>query len=186
MPSKKGKTNTSQPVVEKVVDEPVVEEKVEVEASSDTLDAKFSDILSKITTFKTWVKELEVEVKKLQKQTIKDLKESAKKSKKGRNNPDKPKRAPSGFAKPSPISQELCDFLGKESGTELARTEVTKHLTTYIKLHNLQAPEDKRKILPDAKLKKLLKIQKGDDITYFNLQKYLKPHFPPKQVSTSS
>ena len=106
------------------------------------------------------------------------------KIKKGKK--DGAKRAPSGFAKPSPISQELCDFLGKEAGSELARTEVTKHLTTYIKEHNLQAPEDKRKILPDAKLKKLLKVPKGDEITYFNLQRYLKPHFPPKQQTAST
>ena len=120
--------------------------------------------------------------KNLQKQTMKEMKEINKK--KGKKS-DRPKREPSGFAKPSLISQELCDFLGKETGTELARTEVTKHLTTYIKANNLQAPEDKRKILPDAKLKKLLRVQKGDDNTYFNLQKYLKPHFP-KSVSISS
>ncbi len=181
MPSKKAKN--SEPVVEPVVEETtVVEEKV-LEQTPDTLECKFSEVLGRIAAFKTWAKDLEVEIKKLQKQAMKEIKENTKK-KKGKG--DKPKRAPSGFAKPSPISQELCDFLGKESGTELARTEVTKHLTTYIKTHNLQAPEDKRKILPDAKLKKLLKIQKGDDITYFNLQKYLKPHFPKSVSAVSS
>ena len=162
MPSKKAKSPA--PV------EPVVEE-VQVENTDivdDSLDVKFSEVLGKLTSFKAIIKEMETEVRKLQKIAQKEIRDLTKKGKK-KGNKDKAKRAPSGFAKPSPISQELCDFLGKEAGSELARTEVTKHLTTYIKEHNLQAPEDKRKILPDAKLKKLLKVPKGDEITYFNL-----------------
>ena len=89
----------------------------------------------------------------------------------------KPKRSSSGFAKPTIISKELCDFLQKSYGTEMARTEVTKHLTTYIKDHNLQDKSDKRKIIPDEKLKNLLKVQNDEQVTYFNLQKWLKPHF---------
>lgn len=177
MPSKKAKTPA--------VPEPVVEvEVVENNELEDSLDVKFNEVLGKLSAFKTIVKEMEAEVKKLQKSAQKEIKDLTKKKKKGKK--DGAKRAPSGFAKPSPISQELCDFLGKEAGSELARTEVTKHLTTYIKEHNLQAPEDKRKILPDAKLKKLLKVPKGDEITYFNLQRYLKPHFPSKEQSSST
>ena len=59
----------------------------------------------------------------------------------------------------------------------MARTEVTKHLTKYIKANNLQDESDKRKILPDKKLTKLLKLPKGEQVTYFNLQKWMKPHF---------
>ena len=179
MPSKKAKTQAPpEPVVEVV-------EVVENNEIEDSLEVKFTEVLGKLAAFRTIVKEMETEVKKLQKSAQKEIKDLTKKGKK-KGKKDGAKRAPSGFAKPSPISQELCDFLGKEAGSELARTEVTKHLTTYIKEHNLQAPEDKRKILPDAKLKKLLKVPKGDEITYFNLQRYLKPHFPPKQQSSSS
>ena len=182
MPSKK---TTKEVIPEPVVTEEVVESNTE-SSESDSLDLKFGEVLTRISSFKSWIKEIEAEVKKLQKFTHKEIKESLKKGKKGKRGGDRPKRAPSGFAKPSPISHELCDFLSVEKGTELARTEVTKHLTTYIKAHNLQAPEDKRVILPDAKLKKLLKVPKGDEITYFNLQKYLKPHFPSKSASSSS
>ena len=60
----------------------------------------------------------------------------------------------------------------------MARTEVTKYLTQYIKEHQLQFASDKRKIIPDAPLKKLLfNGQKEDEVTYFNLQKWMKPHF---------
>lgn len=91
---------------------------------------------------------------------------------------DKPKRAPSGFAKPSQISEELCQFLGRPLGTQMARTEVTKHVTQYIKDHELQNPENKRHILPDPKLMKLLNATTEEEVTYFNLQKYMKHHFP--------
>jgi len=76
------------------------------------------------------------------------------------------------------ISPELCSFLGKPKGTEMARTEVTKFLTTYIKEHELQDPSNRRKILPDKKLHTLLNTKKSDEVTYFNLQKYMKVHFP--------
>ena len=97
-----------------------------------------------------------------------------------------PKRAPSGFAKPALISKELCSFLGQPEGTEMARTEVTKHLTSYIKEHNLQDSVNKRKIVPDAKLKKLLNLSPSDEVTYFNLQKYMKVHFPKPASATAS
>ena len=93
-------------------------------------------------------------------------------------NADGTKRAPSGFAKPTLISNELCSFLGQPEGTEMARTEVTKHLTSYIKEHKLQDANNKRNIIPDTKLAQLLKTKPEDELTYFNLQKYMKIHFP--------
>ena len=89
------------------------------------------------------------------------------------------KRAPSGFAKPTPISDQMCKFLGVEKKSLMARTEVTKRLTKYIKENDLQKPEDRRIILMDRALKSLLKAPKGQVVTYFNLQKWIKPHFLP-------
>ena len=84
---------------------------------------------------------------------------------------------PSGFAKPGYISPELCNFLGKPDGTEMARTDVTRYLTTYIKDKGLQNKENKKEILCDAALQGLLKPDKNDVITYFNLQSYMKRHY---------
>ena len=95
-------------------------------------------------------------------------------------------RSPSGFVKPTLISKELATFLGKEVGTEMARTEVTKYLTKYIKDHQLQDPANKRIINCDAQLSGLLNVTPSDEVTYFNLQRYMKPHFPPKQVPATS
>jgi len=136
---------------------------------------QFTKILSQIEELKANLQTSIQHVRTLKKEVEKELKKNENKRKK---NLKKKKRAPSGFAKPTVISDELCSFLGKPAGSEMARTEVTKCLTTYIKEHNLQHKENKRRIIPDKKLTKLLNIKKNDEITYFNLQKYMKIHFP--------
>lgn len=88
----------------------------------------------------------------------------------------------SGFEKPTLISDELAVFFGKEKGSRMARTEVSKLIHQYVKAHNLQNKENRRIIHPDAKLKKLLD-SKDDELTYFNLQKYLKHHFKKEPAS---
>lgn len=86
-------------------------------------------------------------------------------------------RSPSGFVKPTRISDELATFLSKPSGTEMARTEVTRLINGYIREHKLQDKDNGRVIKPDGKLTKLLKVSKEDTLTYFNLQKFMSPHF---------
>ena len=93
---------------------------------------------------------------------------------------------PSGFAKPGYISPELCNFLGKPDGTEMARTDVTRYLTTYIKDKGLQNKANKKEILCDAALQGLLKPNKNDVITYFNLQSYMKRHYNNPIVSLTA
>ena len=99
-----------------------------------------------------------------------------KKQKKVRD-PNAPPRAPAGFARPTQLSPELCEFLGVDRGTEIARTEVTKLMTQYIKAQNLQNPANRREINMDKKLEKLLSPPDGVTVTFFTLQKYMKPHF---------
>lgn len=93
-----------------------------------------------------------------------------------------PKKAPSGITKPTVVSDAMCAFMGKPPGTLIARTEVTKFVTSYIKDHNLKDENAKRQINPDSKLRALLSLPAGDQLTYFNLQTYMKSHFPPKVV----
>ena len=148
----------------------------------DSLTSEFKTVLSHLAILQATIKQVTTDVRKLDKRTTKELREASKKSKKKVvKDPNKPKRPPSGFAKPSLISEELCKFLGKDKGTEMARTEVTKYITTYIKDNGLQNPENKRQIMPDNSLQKLLNSSDSDTVTYFNLQKYMKHHFPPKK-----
>ena len=90
---------------------------------------------------------------------------------------NKGNRKPSGFAKPSKISSELCEFMGKENGAEVARTEVTQFVIAYIKQNKLA---ESKNIIPDKKLTALLGIENNSDenVTYFNIQKYMNRHFP--------
>jgi chromatin remodeling complex protein RSC6 len=116
------------------------------------------------------------ELKGLRKTVEREQKVAAKNSKSARKH--NPNRKPSGFAKPTRISDELAQFLGKTVGTEMARTDVSKEISNYIKSNNLNDSTNKRIIHPDAKLSNLLKIKKGDkQLTYFNLQTFLKHHF---------
>jgi len=124
--------------------------------------------------------------KTLEKTVSREMKNAAKaSSKKRRSNVN---RKPSGFVKPARISDELAQFLGKTVGTEMARTDVSKEINTYIQANSLQDKDNGRIIHPDDKLTKLLKVSKDDQLTYFNLQKYMKHHFmkaTPAVVATA-
>jgi hypothetical protein len=88
-----------------------------------------------------------------------------------------PERPLVGFLRPILISDELAEFLGKTAGTEMKRTDVSKMINSYIYSNGLQDSQNSRIINPDEKLRKLLGLTNEDELTYFNLQKYLKPHF---------
>jgi upstream activation factor subunit UAF30 len=90
-------------------------------------------------------------------------------------------RKPSGFAKPSVLSDALCEFLEIPLKSELARTDVTKKILQYVKDNNLQNPEEKRYIILDDKLNKLLNPKPDEKVTYFNIQRLLKIHYPPSK-----
>ena len=90
-------------------------------------------------------------------------------------------RPPSGFAKPTNLSEELCKFMNIEIGSMKPRTQVTKFFCDYFKDNDLQDPSYKRNILPNKALKDILKLKDGDEVSYFNLQKYLKIHYPSKK-----
>lgn len=124
------------------------------------------------------LQELELKIKLLeskllkQERMIKKIKKTLKE-----DEPDKPKREPSGFAKPTTVSKELLEFLGEPEGTLVARTDVTKRILKYVTDNDLQNKEQKRKINLDAKLKKLLNPAENEEVTYFTLQRLLKPHY---------
>jgi len=82
-----------------------------------------------------------------------------------------------GFMRPSRISDELAKFLGKPVGTEMTRIDVSRLINTYIQTNKLQHPQNGRVINADSKLRKLLRLGKNDELTYFNILGYMKPHF---------
>lgn len=160
-----------------VVAAPVVDTPVADATTEETSDfaAKSADFLTKLNQLSSMIATLKTEYRTLEKQMSKELKAAQKTSSKKKRKSGN--RAPSGFVKPARISNELATFLGKASGTEMARTDVTREINQYIRSHNLQDKDNGRKIIPDAKLKSLLKLKDSDELTYFNLQRYMSPHF---------
>jgi len=144
-------------------------------AVQQTLSDAFVQVLGQLTSLRSQLTNITGQVRQLQKRADRELRAAQKLSKK--RSTKSGTRAPSGFVKPTKISKELATFLGKELGTEMARTQVTREINTYIRAHKLQDPKNGRRILADAKLRKLLKLNKDDELTYFNLQRYMSPHF---------
>ena len=159
-------TDASAPVVDAVV--PAVE-------PTDSVVERLAEYGKLVLANLAAATQLKNEFKALEKSVIRDLKNAQKKASNRKRTSGN--RQPSGFIKPTLISDELAVFLGKPSGTELARTAVSKEINGYIRANNLQDPANGRKSHPDVKLSKLLKSAKGEELTYFNLQRYMKHHF---------
>jgi hypothetical protein len=160
------------------VEEPKVNEvvsSVSPVSCEASLSDSFSGVVSLLGDLNSTLANTKLAVKTLEKMVSREMKVLDKINLK--KNKNKGTRAPSGFVKPTKISDELAVFLKKEKGTLMARTEVTKEMTAYIREKSLQDKENGRKILPDAPLKKLLNLGAEDVLTYFNLQKFMSPHF---------
>ena len=155
----------------------VVEETSGIQQKMNEFSAKLQQISSIFSSMKG-------DFKTLEKTIARELKAAAKASSKRAKRAGN--RQPSGFVKPTRISDELAKFLGKTVGTEMARTDVSKEINAYIRANNLQRPDNGRFIVPDAKLTTLLKLGKNDELSYFNLQRYMKPHFIKAEAAASA
>lgn len=145
------------------------------ESTESIFTETFTEFMAKLQAIATQINTLKSEFRNLEKKAVREIKVAqkaqAKRKRKSSN------RSPSGFVKPTKISNELATFLNKPIGTEMARTEVTREINGYIRTNNLQDKTNGRKINPDKSLAALLKIGSGEELTYFNLQRYMSPHF---------
>ena len=155
-------------VAEPVVDTPTA-------TAVPALQDEFAEFLGKLNQVSAQFSALRSDFRTLEKRWTRELRTAQKTMERRKRKVGN--RAPSGFVKPTLISDELASFLGKTSGTEMARTEVTREINKYIRANALQDKSNGRKINPDAALSSLLKIGSGDELTYFNLQRYMSPHF---------
>ena len=181
-PSKTTKTSVSSKTASSTSTSPVnnvVVEQHSTNPNHDIVINEFGVFMANLQQVSNHLNTLRASFKQLEKKVNKELKQAQKLSKKKQA---KANRKPSGFIKPTRISKELATFLGKDHGSEMARTEVTREINKYIREHKLQDKDNGRKINPDKQLKKLLKIQSKDELTYFNLQKYMSPHFAKSGV----
>jgi chromatin remodeling complex protein RSC6 len=139
------------------------------------LKCAFDKIIGTLGSFKLQITELQNQIRIIEK----NVKKQSKNLKKQSKIPNKQLKSPSGFAKPKQVTKELCEFMNKPIGTEMARTEVTKSLINYIKTNNLQEHGKTSYIIPDVKLQNLLGISNEQipNLTFFTMQKYMNKHF---------
>jgi len=141
---------------------------------TNELFSQFEQLVSQLTSMKTQITGIQQNIKHLEKNVKKHMKGLKKEVVKTKN---KGNRQPSGFAKPSKVTKELCEFMNKAEGSQIARTEVTRALVAYIKENKLENTANSKIISPDDKLKVLLGLDDSQELTYFNIQKYMNKHF---------
>ena len=137
-------------------------------------------LVEKISSLAALIKDIQSSIKPVVKEHDK-LRKIVDRIQKKRENA---RKSPSGFAKPNKISNELCDFIGVPHGTEKSRTEITRYINAYVKEHNLNKPSNRRIILPDEKLNKILKTNNDEEVTFFILQRLISHHFPSNKNNT--
>lgn len=156
---------------------------VDAPESVPALDAgasTYNAFMSKLQTLASLVATLKSDFRVIEKQVSRELKHVARLNEKRKRKSGN--RSPSGFTKPTRISDTLAVFLNRSPGTELARTEVTREINQYIRSNDLQDKQNGRRINADAKLSALLGLAATDELTYFNLQRYMSHHFVKKTV----
>lgn len=200
--SKKGKKSSTKPKAVKkaavaaaavAVEEVPVEEVAEVtptkQRRSPTRESVLEDFETMIMSIETeiqqlregpsktkgvkFLRSLNKNLKLLRNRTARVMKQ---KQRSGRSN-----NKNSGFLKPVAISKEMAKFTGWDANELRSRVDVTKYICNYISENNLQNPEDRRQINPDAKLRKLLGFdpkKNKEPLRYYSLQTHLKHHFP--------
>ena len=172
---KETKSKAKKEEVKKVAEPEVQNVEVKADSTETSITDNFAEFITKFQGMMSQFSSLKAELKVLERKTMKQLKVVQKLNNKKRK---KGTRAPSGFVKPSLISDELAAFLDKPKGTEMARTDVTREINKYIRANSLQDKDNGRKINPDKSLQKLLKVEPDVNLTYFNLQRYMGVHFP--------
>lgn len=181
-----------EPIVEVpvVVEEPVVEEPVAEVGETVSFSEAMKALVQEIGTLRSQIRTIESNLKSVRLLYKEELKANKSNRRRKQKVEGEEPRAHHGFVKPTLVSDALATFLGEKPGAMIARPQVTKKISEYVKEHNCFEPmgEDKKVnktiIIPDAKLAKLLgppvflyskkKPELGNGYNYFNLQSYLK------------
>lgn len=155
-------------------------------APQRSVSEEIADLIAEFSKVRDAAGKAVAALKKLDKRVARDIKEARKRRKSKKTEEagasDKPKK-PNVFENPNPISNALCDFFGRAHGSQMSRAEVTSEIAGYIKRNSLQ---NKHEIKPDSKLVSLLGLKEGDKLTYFNIQKYLNPHYLTSKAATTA
>ena len=167
--------------VSKPVSDPIVtEEAAPVIDTVANYGEESTHVLTQLRSLQTNLKELTLYAGKLEKRIARDQK-AVQKRLNGKRRRNTGTGQPSGFSKPGPVSDEMRTFLKLGKDELIARTQCTKRINAYCKERGLQNQKDKRILNADKPLRKLLRLGPKDSLTFFNLQKFMKIHFPNKE-----
>jgi upstream activation factor subunit UAF30 len=180
----KTETVSTPVVVEVTTTTPAVEESATSTTEDNGVESLFNKLVNQFQDLQVVMKTLHTNIKVLQKEVMKERKEHAKKAEKA-SKKTKGTRKPSGIAVPEAISTEVADFLGVPHDTKLSRIQVTSKIFDYVKSNNLQNPASRKEIIPDAKLGALL-LNGDKTVFFFNIQTFLKRHFPTAASATTT
>jgi chromatin remodeling complex protein RSC6 len=165
------------PAVEPAAALPAVSSEAQLSALAETLKALSADL-------STRVRDAVKAVQEAAKSAKREARDSKKKKKvdPATMTPEQraaweKRRANNAFLVQRPLTEELCHFMGLKAGETRSQTQVTKFISEYVKTHSCFDPSFKRRILPNAALAKLLRVSDKDEVTYLNLQSFLKAHF---------
>jgi len=165
------------PAVIPVVAAPSVSSESQLVALAETLKSLSADLSTRV---RDAVKAVQ-EAAKSAKREARDGKKKKRKDPKDMSPEElkvyEARRANNAFLVQRPLTDELAAFMGLKAGEKRSQTEVTKFISGYVKQHNCFDPNFKRRILPNAALGKLLRVSDKDEVTYLNLQSFLKVHF---------
>ena len=171
------KSNKAEEVVPEPVAAPVVEAapvEVAAEESNETYESVMTVVREKRAAIKVLDKEVDALMKTAEKLHAREVKAGGK----SKRSAPKKDRAPSGFAKATPVPEALRKFLGLKDDVELPRTEVAKQIYAYVRDKNLRDKEDRRIIHPDKVLQKLFNLAEKETLDFKNFQKQLSRHYP--------
>jgi chromatin remodeling complex protein RSC6 len=177
MSSKNRKSTKTEEVVPEPVAAPVVEV-APVEATAEESNETYESVMTVVREKRAAIKVLDKEVDALMKMAEKLHAREVKAGGKSKRSAPKKDRAPSGFAKATPVPEALRKFLGLAADVELPRTEVAKQIYAYVRDKKLRDEADRRIIHPDKVLQKLFSLKEGETLDFKNFQKQLSRHYP--------
>jgi chromatin remodeling complex protein RSC6 len=178
--SAKTETVEETPAPAPVVEAAPVEAAPAQEEATETFEAVMTSFREDMSAMASLQKKLNATVKTLERLHAREVKAGGK----SKRSAPKKDRAPSGFAKATPVPEALRKFLKLKDDVELPRTEVAKQIYSYVREQNLRDKEDRRIIHPDASLRKLFGLKEGETLDFKNFQKQLSRHYP-KSASSS-
>ena len=167
-----------------------------VETTDVSLTDEITSLQQQLTALRDGATAALALLKRVSRRAQQDIKEASKRRRKQKTQEggDAPKK-PNNFQVPVPISPELAAFL--KCSSTISRTEVNTLMQQFAKSNGLTkgqtihlTPTEEMKADSSWKfnqgaatsLRKLLNCPEGETLTIFNIQKYLKHHYPkPEQ-----